>query len=147
MLSLDRGAALHGAEQTWLWSIHLAPVSDPSGNVGTSSSVAIAIANDTEPPVATIQSPANGSKVSGTVSVAATATDNKQVAKLTLVIDGAKVAQAFGPSISYSWNTGTTTIKKRGGKNTSTALTRSIKVTATDTAGNTSSSSISVTTQ
>jgi hypothetical protein len=124
----------------------MAKAFDASGNVGTSSAITITVANDTEPPVPAIQNPASGSSVTGTVNVTASATDNKQVAKLSLLIDGKEVAQAFGPTLSYSWNTGSAT-KRKGGKSSSGGSTRTLKLTATDAAGNSATTSVTVTTQ
>jgi thermitase len=121
---------------------------DAAGNAGTSASVAVTIANDTIAPVVTIQSPANGSTVTGTVTVAASATDNNKVAQISLKIDGKEVALAYSSSLSYSWNTGSTSTKGKTSKKSSTTSTsHTLVVTATDPAGNIGTQSISVTSQ
>jgi YD repeat-containing protein len=48
--------------------------------------------SDTTPPVATITSPANGATVSKSITLAATATDDVQVAKVVFTVDGNIVA-------------------------------------------------------
>jgi hypothetical protein len=121
---------------------------DAAGNAGTSASVAVTIANDTIAPVVTIQSPASGSTVTGTVSVAASATDNNKVVEISLAIDGKQVALSYGSSLSYSWNTGSTSTsaKGKGRKSTSTAGSHTLVVTAKDPAGNVTQQSTTVTT-
>jgi hypothetical protein len=121
---------------------------DAAGNAGTSASVAVTIANDTTAPVVTIQNPASGSTVTGTVSVSASATDNNKVAEISLAIDGRQVALSYGSSLNYSWNTGSTSTnaKGKGRKSTTTAGSHSLVVTAKDPAGNVTQQSTTVTT-
>ncbi|MGA7240081.1 MAG: TIGR03790 family protein, partial [Bryobacteraceae bacterium] len=93
---------------------------------------------DTTPPVVTMTAPANGSFVNGgAVTVTATATDNVAVSTVQFKVDGANLggpATGAGPSYSVSWNTaGLAT-----GPHTLSAV-------ASDAAGNTAASSISVT--
>lgn len=123
-----------------------AKAKDSVGNVGTSSAVNVTIANDTIAPTVSISNPTAGAAVTGTVTVTASATDNKSVAKMSLLIDGKEVAVSYGGSLSFSWNTGGTTTKggKRG-KTTTTSTTASIQVRAQDAAGNTGSASVTVT--
>lgn len=123
-----------------------AKAKDSLGNVGTSSAVNVTIANDVIAPTVTIASPTAGASVTGTVTVTASATDNKSVAKMSLLIDGKEVAVSYGASLSYAWTaSGTTT--RGGGKNktTTTSTTSSIQVRAQDAAGNTGSASVTVT--
>jgi hypothetical protein len=80
--------------------------------------------------------------VTGTVTVSATATDNKKVAKVTLLIDGREVAVSYGSSVSYSWNT--TGTKGNGRKKTSSGTTSTVTSRAEDPAGNVGTASISV---
>ena len=114
---------------------------DAAGNVATSTVVSVNVANnlvaDTTPPAVTINNPVNGSVIaSGTVLIATNATDNLGAASLsqTLFIDGKQVAAATGGKLSYNWNTR----KVAAGSHT-------ISVTASDAAGNRTSSSVSVT--
>lgn len=114
---------------------------DAAGNAATSSSVAVNVANsaaaaDTTPPVVALTNPAAGTKVSGTVRIAASGSDDSGVAGLTmsLFINGTRVATATGSgSLSYSWNT-----RKIA------AGTYTIRVDARDAAGNSTSQSIIV---
>jgi hypothetical protein len=113
--------------------------SDAAGNVGSSAAVTVSIANqvaaDTVPPVVSLKNPANGAVVSGTVSITVSATDNAGAAGLrqSLYVDGALVASGTGGSLSYSWNTR----KAASGAH-------SIKAVATDAAGNSSSTTVTV---
>jgi endonuclease I len=79
---------------------------DAAGNVGTSASVTVAVSNDTTAPVASITFPANGATVSGTVAVAASATDAFGVTKVEFFLDGA--LQATDTASPYSWSWATT---------------------------------------
>jgi len=60
---------------------------------------------DTTKPNVAITSPADGSTVSGTVTVRATATDNVGVVKVEFYIDGQKVGEDTSSPYEYSWNT------------------------------------------
>ena len=126
---------------------------DAAGNVGTSTSVNVTVANDTIPPKVAFVSPTNGAVVSGTVAVSITASDNKSVAKISLTIDGKEVAITYGSSLNYSWNTGGK--GKGGGKgggkgaskgshSTSTGATSTLVARAEDPSGNAATASISV---
>jgi thermitase len=115
---------------------------DAAGNVGQSATVSVNVANsvvattDTVAPVVTFANPADGSKVSGNVSVSVNGSDNSGVSglKMTLFINGKQVASSSGSSqIKYGWNTR----KIAAGSYT-------LRVDATDAAGNRSSSSVSV---
>jgi hypothetical protein len=111
---------------------------DAAGNVGTSSAVSVNVSNaaplpDTQPPVVTIASPANGATVSGNVAVSASATDNVAVSQVSIYIDGALESTSAGSKDSYNWNTR----KVNSGNHT-------IKATAWDAAGNSASTSITV---
>lgn len=117
---------------------------DGAGNLATSSSVSVNVSNgtlskvtpDTTPPVVTIRNPLAGARVSGTVSISASASDNSGPAGITQVlqIDGRQVASTTGSTLSYSWNTR----KVAAGSHT-------ISVTATDAAGNRTTTAVSVT--
>lgn len=108
---------------------------DAAGNYSTATiSVKVSNTADTTPPTAAIKNPGANSKVSGSVSVSASATDNVSVAKVALFIDGSQVATANGSSVSYNWNTR----KAAAGNHT-------LKVDATDAAGNVGSQTIQVT--
>ncbi len=112
---------------------------DAAGNAATSSSVTVNVANvvvaDTSPPVPRFSSPGDGARVSGTVRVAASAVDDNGATgvAMALFINGQRVASGSGGSLSYNWNT-----RKIA------AGTYTLRIDATDAAGNTGSTSISV---
>lgn len=107
---------------------------DAAGNYAAGS-VGVKVANttDTTPPVAVIGKPLNGSKVSGNVAIAASASDNVGVTSLSLAIDGQPKATVSGSSLSYNWNS-----------RKAAAGTHSIHVEARDAAGNVGSTTIQV---
>lgn len=112
---------------------------DAAGNRGQSQSVSVTVSNqtiapDTEAPSVGFLSPANGAKVSGTVTIKLGANDNVGVTQLSLAIDGKTVISATSGSLSYSWNVR----KAKVGGHVLTA-------TAKDAAGNATTTSISVT--
>jgi hypothetical protein len=115
---------------------------DAAGNRGTSTAVAVNVANalppvapDTVAPVVTLVNPVAG-KVTGNVNVSVNASDNSGAAgiKLSLYIDNVLKATGTGSSLSYSWNTR----KENTGVHTVTSIAR-------DAAGNTSTASVQVT--
>ncbi len=115
---------------------------DPSGNVGTSSTVTVTVKNttttlpDTTPPTVSITAPVDGNTVSGSVNVTATAADNVGVTKVDFLVDGTLKTTVQTAPYSYSWST---TALSNG--------THSVSVIAYDAAGNTSTDSASVTVQ
>jgi thermitase len=112
---------------------------DAAGNVGASAPVAVNVANttvaDLAAPVVAITSPANGARVSGTVRINVSASDNLGSTGISneLYIGGARVASSTGGALSYSWNTR----KVKAG-------THVIEARSRDAAGNASKTSISV---
>jgi subtilisin family serine protease len=115
---------------------------DAAGNRGTSTAVAVNVANalppaapDTVAPVVTLVNPVAG-KVNGNVNVSVNASDNSGAAgiKLSLYIDNVLKATGTGSSLSYTWNTR----KENTGAHTVTSIAR-------DAAGNTSTASVQVT--
>ncbi len=60
---------------------------------------------DTIAPVVSLTSPSNGSSVSGTIIVAASATDNMGVTKVEFYVDGAMKAADTASPYSFSWDT------------------------------------------
>lgn len=84
---------------------------DAAGNAGASSIVSLNVVNnatsDFAAPVVTIVDPVNGSRVSGNVTVSASASDNAGSAGITqtLFINGQAVAKSVGASLSYRWQT------------------------------------------
>jgi subtilisin family serine protease len=112
---------------------------DAAGNSKASTSVSVSVANavvvDTTPPTVAIYNPANGSKVSGTVNVSASASDNSGSGgiKQSIYLDGRLVASGTGGTLSWSWNT-----------RKATAGSHTIQAVAQDAAGNKSTSSVLV---
>ena len=60
---------------------------------------------DQTPPVATVNSPTNGTTVSGTTTITASATDNVGVTKLEIYVDGTLLSSATTSQTTASWNT------------------------------------------
>ncbi|MGE5639334.1 MAG: Ig-like domain-containing protein [Clostridia bacterium] len=112
---------------------------DTSGNV-KSDVISINIQNTATttntPPTVSMTSPANGATVSGTVSYAATASDNVGVSKVEFYVDGALAVT--DTSTPYSGSVDTTKIANG---------THTIKAIAYDGAGLTASSQVSVNVQ
>ncbi|HET8701129.1 MAG TPA: S8 family serine peptidase [Nitrococcus sp.] len=108
---------------------------DEAGNRGQSPAITVNVANassDTVPPQVTISSPVNGAVVSGHQTLAASATDNVQVAEVRIYLDG--LLQCAGaPSVSCGWDA-----DKAG------AGTHRVTAVATDTAGNTAVAAVTV---
>jgi hypothetical protein len=107
-----------------------------SGVQITSSPVGIAVANNSNvnPPSVSITSPRSGTKVTGMVAITATASTSVGVAGVQFEVDGVNVSpEITARPYSTPWDTS----KVGNGTHTITAVAR-------DTAGNTSSSSVSV---
>ena len=123
---------------------------DAAGNMGASSSLTLTVANDTIAPTVTISSPSNGAVVSGSVAINVSASDNKKVAQISLLIDGKQVALSYSAALSYTWSLSTTTTTSRKNKRSTTLAsgsTHTIQAIATDPAGNKGSASVTVTVQ
>jgi len=104
-------------------------VYDKAGNQFTTS---IAVVADNTLPTVSIVSPQDGAPASGTVSINFTVTDNNFPYAVSLLIDNAPVGIVLGQT-SYQWDT----TKAVDGNHT-------IKIVATDWAGNTKEASITV---
>jgi chitodextrinase len=63
------------------------------------------LTGDASPPSASIQSPGEGSTVSGTVQVTAPASDDVAVTKVELYVDGTLVATSSADPFSFQWDT------------------------------------------
>ncbi|HZH75642.1 MAG TPA: PHB depolymerase family esterase [Archangium sp.] len=86
--------------------------------------------SDTVSPTVSLTAPANGSTVSGTVTVSASATDNVGIAKVEFSIDNTLVGTDTASPFTYNWNTAA-----------STNGPHALKAKAYDAAGNTATSS------
>ncbi len=124
---------------------------DAAGNYASSSSISVTVANDTIAPKVTISSPISGAVVSGSVAIGVSATDNKKVSQISLLIDGKQVALSYGSTLSYTWSVSTTTTSRGKSKKQQTAIqsgtSHTITATAMDPAGNKGTASVTVTVQ
>jgi len=112
---------------------------DAAGNAGASAPVTDTVSNtlpDATAPVVVITSPANGSTVARntTMTIAVTATDNVSVARVDFYVNGTLIGTDTGVPYTYSW--------KVPGKNNASYT---LKVVASDSAGNSASSTVTVT--
>jgi hypothetical protein len=108
-----------------------ARATDAVGNVGVSSEP-ISVENDVAPPTIAVTTPSAGAKVSGTFSVAGTASDDVSVATVAVSVDGGAYAAAQGTT---AWTYSLDTTQLANGSHTLTAQ-------ATDGTGKTSTSSV-----
>jgi thermitase len=111
---------------------------DAANNSSVSAGVTVTVDNvpdvaDNTPPVVTITNPADGSPVSGTVSIYATASDYVGVTQLLVYIDNSLQCSSVDTStLTCNWNT-----RKLSGSH-------SIRAVAKDAAGHSSETAISV---
>lgn len=89
--------------------------------------------SSTTPPAVSISSPASGATISGTVSVQGTAADSLSITNVQFYVDNQLVTSGSASSFSFSMNT----VNYANGSHT-------VKVSATDSAGNVGSASASV---
>jgi hypothetical protein len=111
---------------------YLVTAQDGAGNVGPASNEASGTSSaDTLPPTVSMTAPTAGATVSGTVAVAASASDNVAVASVQYVLDGANYGSPLTAApYSFSWNSATV----GNGTHTWAAI-------ASDASGNTATSS------
>ena len=130
----DDTAVTAGVAYTYRVSaVGVAGTSAPSNLVTVTAPTAAVI--DTTAPVVTVTSPAFNARVSGTVRVAATATDNVGVTRMELrTTSGALLRAVTGSSLTYDWNT----------KGLRRGSTQTLVVTAFDAAGNAGSAKVVV---
>src|SRR5205085_2460462 len=113
-VSVD-GGAYQPASGTTAWSASIdttaladgshafrAMALDAAGNSSVAS-VSVTVHNDVTPPAVAISSPATGASLAGSVSVAGTASDNRQVAKVEVAVDGGAFVAAQG-TISWTYS-------------------------------------------
>ena len=83
---------------------------DAAGNVSGYSTIATAttLGPDTQQPVASMTAPTQGSTVSGTVTVSATATDNIGVTSVEFLLDGVSLGTDTTAPYAVQWDTTTT---------------------------------------
>lgn len=141
------GATLVGTDTTSPYSVSWNSASVGNGpytvqatavdtlNQSGSDSRSITVSNVVDlPPTVSITSPAAGSSVSGTVSFAATASDDIGVSTVSFYVDGALVSTDGTAPYSYAWDTTTYS----NGSHT-------LRATAWDTASQTATQTLSVT--
>ena len=113
---------------------------DEAGNTGLSSPVIVTVGStstaDTQAPQVIITTPADGSLVTGLVKVQASATDNVDVKRLELYIDGVLKASSSTRRVSINWNVRSSAV----GTGAHTIMAKAI-----DAAGNVGSVTITVT--
>jgi hypothetical protein len=114
---------------------------DAAGNSGDSQTVTVTVASasggssqDTTPPTVAISKPSDGSTVTGTVTINASASDNVAVTSLSVYVDGVLVTSGNRSSMTYKWNTR----KAASGAHTISAV-------AKDAAGNQATTTVNVT--
>ena len=108
---------------------------DDTGHDTTSAPVHVTVSSS-QPPTVSITAPADGSAVTGTVTIKATAADDGQVARVRFLLDGVSLgSRVAGQAFQWKWDTSTAS----PGPHTLTAV-------ATDDAGNqTTSAPVQVT--
>ena len=108
------------------------------GRVNAARAVSLAgsaiLPADTTPPTVAVLTPTAGSIISGTLTVQASASDNAGVSGVALYLDGVLIAGGSNASLSFPWNT----LTSSNGAHT-------LQAVATDTSGNTATSQITVT--
>src|ERR671918_774075 len=109
---------------------------DAAGNETTATAITVTVFNDTTAPTVAVTSPGNGTTVGGSVTIAATASDDVGVSSVQFLLDGAPLGAADGAApYDVSWST----LSVSNGAHTVTAVAR-------DAAGNeTTATAISVT--
>ena len=93
-----------------------------------------------DPVIGSISGLLDGDTVSGTVPIAASATDNKGVESFSLQINGETVASNGGGTISYNWDTsefanGTATLRFSASDEAGNTTTRTYTVTINNSSG------------
>ncbi|HEX5748959.1 MAG TPA: Ig-like domain-containing protein [Archangium sp.] len=106
---------------------------DTAGNSATSAPVTVTASNDLTPPTVALTAPAEGSTVTGTITLTATATDDKGMYKVEFLAGNTLLCTDISAPYSCSYNT-------RGLSNGARVLT----ARAHDTAGNMALSSVNV---
>jgi hypothetical protein len=107
---------------------------DAAGNVSAAAShvwAVVAAASDTTAPTVTLTAPANGTTISGSTSLTATASDDAAVHHVTFRVDGVAIGSDWTSPYELSW--GSTAVADGS---------HSVSVRAADTAGNVSVDSV-----
>ncbi|WP_083969068.1 Ig-like domain-containing protein [Hyalangium minutum] len=107
---------------------------DAAGNVGTSAAVTVLVDNDVTSPTVSITSPTSGATVAGTVTITATASDDRGVQKVDFYRGSTLLGTDTSAPYGIDWNT------LQGGNGT-----YSLTATVSDLAGNVGTATLSVT--
>jgi len=115
---------------------------DAAGNVGSSATVTVSVANDKTAPTVALTNPAADSAVKGTVTVTANASDNVAVSRVDLLVDGVVKGSDSSAPFAIAWNSttasnGAHTLQARAydaAGNFATSASRSITVSNDKTA-------------
>jgi hypothetical protein len=115
---------------------------DAAGNATTSAASTVTVSNDTTPPTVSLTAPANGSTVSGTITLSATASDNVGVTKVEFYRDGALIGTVTASPYNLSDNTtsvpnGSHTYMAKGYDAAGNSSTSSSTVTVSNSTGGT----------
>lgn len=81
-----------------------ARATDDAGNQTTSTAVSASVGNSASP-ATSITSPAGGATVTGSVAVAANASDDLGVTRILLLVDGHAVGEDTSAPYAFNWNT------------------------------------------
>ncbi len=93
-----------GARSAYAWA------KDAAGNVSAAAKASVTITlPDLTAPVVAVTSPASGNSVAGTVTVTASARDNKGVSKVEFYVNGSLKSTATAAPYAFSWATATYT--------------------------------------
>jgi Concanavalin A-like lectin/glucanases superfamily/Bacterial Ig domain len=108
---------------------------DAAGNTTTSASRTVTVTNtsgDSQAPAVSLTAPANGARVSGSLSISANASDNVGVAGVQFKVDGVNFGtEDTGSPYGRTWNA-----------STAASGTHSLTAVARDAAGNTTTSAV-----
>ncbi|MDY7228175.1 Ig-like domain-containing protein [Hyalangium rubrum] len=78
---------------------------DSAGNVSPEALVHVVLENDLIPPATAITAPTSGASLSGTVSIEASASDNRQIVRVEFYVDGEPVGFDTTAPYAVSWDT------------------------------------------
>lgn len=80
---------------------------DAAGNTSVQSTVSVTVNNDLYPPETTLTSPSSGATLTGTVTLQANASDNRQVTRVVFLWDGRYISEDTTAPYSVTWDTAT----------------------------------------
>jgi thermitase len=105
------------------------------GRLNAGAAIGYSAVQDTVPPAVSITNPVNGATVAGTVGVRVNATDDRAVASVTYSVNGTVLGVTTTAPFDFTWDT----------LKTAANGSRTLQAVASDSAGNTTSSSVTVT--